>query len=404
MLENRKLFYKLILIIALGAVFGAGFLIGKNQVVLQVCKPENIDFSLFWDSYNKLKQNFIDPDKINDQKIIYGAISGMAKSVDDPYTEFFDPEQSKLFKQDLSGSFDGIGIEVGIKKDQLTIVAPLKGTPGERADLRSGDQIVKIDGKSTSGISIDEAVSLIRGKKGTKVVLTIFREGWSQTKDISIIRDTIKINPVEWKLLDSTGEVNERDGDIAYINIHQFTQSLSDDFKKVVFEILKSPAKKIILDLRDNPGGYLEVSQNVSGWFLKPGQVVTIEDFGKDKEQKVFKAEGNGALENYPIVVLINSGSASAAEILAGALRDNRNIKLIGEKSFGKGSVQEVIGLGDGLSFLKITIAKWLTPKGNLIAEVGLSPDVKVEFTDDDIEAKKDPQLDKAIEIVRGLE
>ena len=171
----------------------------------------------------------------------------------------------------------------------------------------------------------------------------------------------------------------------------------------MVFEILKSPAKKIVLDVRNNPGGYLEVAQNVTGWFLKPGQVVTIEDFGKDKKQQVFKAEGNAALVNYPMVVLINRGSASASEILAGALRDNRNIKLIGEKSFGKGSVQEVIGLSDGSSFLKITIAKWLTPKGNLIAEVGLTPDIKVELTDDDIELKKDPQLDKAIEIVKSL-
>ena len=401
--SNKKIINYFLAIVILIAVFGVGFNLGKNQVVCKICKPENVDFSLFWDAYNKLHQNFISPDKIDNQKIIYGAISGMTRSLGDPYTEFFDPEQSKLFEQYLLGSFDGIGVEIGIKKDQLTIIAPLKGTPGEKAGLKSGDEIIEINGKSTFNMSVDEAVNIIRGKKGTKVVLTIFRESWDQPKNIEIIRDTIKINPVDWELIDSTGEAGTEEGDIAYINIHQFTQSLPGDFKKVAFEILKSPAKKIILDLRDNPGGYLEVAQDITGWFLKSGQVVTIEDFGKDKEKKIFKAEGNAALLNYPIVVLINNGSASASEILAGALRDNRGIKLIGEKSFGKGSVQEVIGLRDGVSFIKVTIAKWLTPNGNLISEVGLSPDVKVELTDDDIDSKKDPQLDKAIEIVRTL-
>ena len=390
---GKKVKY-LILVILLAAVFGAGFFVGKNQVVCKICTPENIDFSLFWDAYNKLHQGFINPDAITDQKIIYGAISGMTKSLDDPYTEFFDPEQAKIFKQDLSGSFNGIGVEIGIKKDQLTIIAPLKGSPGERAGLKSGDQIIKIDGKNTSNMSTDQAVNMIRGKKDTKVILTIFREGWNQTKDITIIRDTIKINPIDWELKEES---------IAYINIHQFNQPLSSDFKKTAFEILNSPAKKIVLDLRDNPGGYLEVAQDVTGWFLKAGQVVTIEDFGKDKKQQIFKAEGNAAFINYPTVILINKGSASASEILAGALRDNRNVKLIGEKSFGKGSVQEVIGLRDDSSFLKITIAKWLTPKGSLISEVGLNPDIKVELTDDDIKLKRDPQLDKAIEVVKGL-
>jgi carboxyl-terminal processing protease len=247
--------------------------------------------------------------------------------VGDPYTDFFDPKQAKSFRQDLLGSFDGIGVEIGIKKDQLTVIAPLKGTPGERAGLKAGDQIIKIDGKSASGMSTEEAVTLIRGRSQTAVTLTIFREGWSKAQDIKIIRETIKVHPVEWEL---------KNGDVAYINIHQFDQALSNDFKKVTSEILASPAKKIILDLRNNPGGYLEVSQDVAGWFLKSGQVVTIEDFGKGKPQQEYKAEGNGALADYSMVVLINNGSASASEILAGALRDNRKVKLIGEKSFGK--------------------------------------------------------------------
>ncbi len=392
--KGKKVSVYLALAVAFLVVFGVGFLLGKNQVICRICTPENIDFSLFWDAYNKLHESFISPDKISDQEIIYGAISGMTNSLGDPHTEFFNPEQAKLFKQDLSGSFEGIGVEVGIKKDQIVIIAPLKGTPGERAGLKSGDQIIKIDSEITSDLSIEEVVNMIRGKKGTEVTLTILRNGWIQTKDIKIIRDTIKIIPVEWEL---------KEGDIAHIKIHQFNQPLSSDFIKVAFEILKSSAKKIALDLRNNPGGYLNVAQDIAGWFLKNGQVVTIEDFGKGKEQKIFKSEGNGAFADYPTVVLINKGSASASEILAGALRDNRNIKLIGEKSFGKGSIQEVKNLRDNSSFLKITIANWLTPKGSLISEVGLSPDIKIDLTDDDIEQEKDPQLDKAIEIIREL-
>lgn len=392
---KRKICYGLVLVGILLATFSVGFLVGKNQVVCHVCKPETIDFSLFWDAYDKLHKNFMNPDTIEDQKIIYGAILGMTKSLGDPYTDFFGPKEAKMFQQDLSGSFEGIGVEIGIKKDQLTVIAPLKGTPGERAGLKSGDYIIKIDGKSASNMSTDEAVNLIRGKKGTKVTLTIFRERWKNTKNIEIIRDTIKVDSVEWEL---------KENNIAYIQIRQFDQPLPADFKKVVFEILKSPAKRIILDLRDNPGGYLEVSQYIAGWFLPQGQMVTIEDFGKDKEPELYKTDGNAALANYPIVVLINNGSASASEILAGALRDNRNVKLIGEKSFGKGSVQKLVNLQDGKSFLKITIAKWLTPKGNSISEVGLSADIKVELNDDDIKSHKDPQLDKALEIIKGLE
>ena len=395
MFNKKRILHYFILLALFFIVFGAGFFDGKNQVVCKACKPEKVDFSLFWDAYNKLHQNFIDPGKIDDQKIVYGAISGMTKSLGDPYTDFFDPDQAKAFQQDLAGSFEGIGVEVGIKKDQLTIISPLKGTPGEKAGLKPGDQIIKINQKNTSDISVDEAVNMIRGKKGTEVTLTIFREGWSQTKDIKIIRDIIKVDAVDWEL---------KGNDVAYIRIHQFDQSLSNDFKKVAFEILKSPAKKIILDLRNDPGGYLEVCQDISGWFLEPGQIVTIEDFGGNKKQQQYKAQGNAVFANYPTVILINNGSASASEILAGALRDDRGIKLIGEKSFGKGSVQQVVDLNGSLSFLKITIAKWLTPKGNSIAEVGLNADVKVTISDSDIESKKDPQLDKALEIIKQMQ
>lgn len=392
-MNKKKIIYSGVLILCFIAVFLAGIWLGVAKIAYHVPQPGTIDFSLFWDAYGKLQQNFIDPSKITDQKIVYGAIEGMTNALGDPYTNFFNPQQAEIFQSDLSGSFDGIGVEIGLKKGLITVIAPLKGTPGEKAGLKSGDIIVKINGKDSTSMTTDTAVSLIRGKKGTDVTLTIMRDGLSKTKDYKIIRDTINVPAIEWSL---------KNGDVAYIHIYQFDSVLGDDFKTVAMQIMQSPAKKIVLDLRDNPGGYLEMTQEVSGWLLKSGEVVTIEDFGKAKPQQTYKTEGNSDLADYPIVVLMNQGSASASEILAGSLRDNRGVKLIGEKSFGKGSVQEVINLRGG-SFLKITIAHWLTPKGSSISEVGLEPDVKVDITDKDIQDKKDPQLDKALEIVNNL-
>jgi len=403
----KKVIYAVFLLACLVAVFSLGTWFESYRLNDHISKlentvaglqtfiqqPSNVDFSLFWDAYSKLQQSFIDPAKITNQKVIYGAIQGMTNSLGDPYTDFFNPAQAQLFKQDLSGSFDGIGVEIGIKKDLITIISPIKGSPGEKAGLRAGDIIVKINGKDSTGMMSEEAVSLIRGPKGTPVTLSIVRDGLSVVKDIKIIRDTIKVPIVEWSL---------KNGDVAYIQMYQFDEVLPADFEKIVFKILQSPAKKIVLDLRNNPGGYLEVAQTISGWFLPKDQVVTIEDFGKGKEQRIYKTTGSAALAGYPTVVLINQGSASASEILAGSLRDNRNIKLVGEKSFGKGCVQEVVDLKGG-SFLKITIANWLTPKGNSISDVGLTPDVKVDITEEDIQQKKDPQLDKALEIVGNL-
>ncbi|MEI7425034.1 MAG: S41 family peptidase, partial [Candidatus Staskawiczbacteria bacterium] len=220
------------------------------------------------------------------------------------------------------------------------------------------------------------------------------REGWATAKDIEIVRATIKVPSIEWSM---------KDDNVAYIQIYQFNQALPQDFEAIALKILQSPAKKIILDLRGNPGGYLDVAQEIAGWFLQKGQIVTIEDFGKGKEQVTYQADGNSFLTKYPTVVLINEGSASASEILSGALRDNRKVKLVGEKSFGKGCVQEVLDMPGG-SFLKITVANWLTPKGSSISDVGLTPDVKIDITDEDIKQKKDPQLDKALEIIKDLQ
>ncbi len=297
--NKQRIFFFFGLIIAFLLVFGVGFYVGQKQVVCPICAPSNVDLSLFWDAYYKLQSNFVDSSKLDTQKIIYGAISGMTKSLGDPYTSFFNPTEAKRFEQDLSGSFDGIGVEIGLKKNQLTVIAPLKDTPGEKAGLEAGDIIVKINGKSTADMSTEEAVNLIRGKKGTEVTLTIFRDGWKDTKDIKIVRNTINIPSIDWEL---------KDGNIAYIHIYLFDQALSSNFNKIALEILNSPAKKIVLDLRNNPGGYLEVAQEISGWFLKKGQVVTIENFGGERDKKYYKTEGNPDSSEYPMVVSINKG------------------------------------------------------------------------------------------------
>lgn len=389
----KRIIFPAIFIIFIAASFGFGFWAGKLQAICPFCAPGDVDLSLFWQAYYKLQEKFVSPEKIDQQKIIYGAISGMIKTLSDPYTVFLNPEEAQKFEKELSGFFEGIGMEIGIKKDQLTIISPIEGTPAQQSGLRAGDKILKINDKDTFDLSIEEAVTLIRGPKGTEVILTIFRNGWDKPKEFKITRDIIKIPTLEWKLIDN---------DIAYLHIYQFNQVLTSDFIKAAVEILNSPAKKIIIDLRNNPGGYLDISVDVAGWFLEKNNVVAIEDFGANKDQTIYKNERRGDFSQYPIVVLINQGTASASEIMAGALRDNRNIKLIGEKSFGKGSVQEMVDLRGG-SEIKITIAKWLTPKGTSISDTGLEPDIKIERTEKDYEENKDPQLEKAIEIVKEM-
>jgi carboxyl-terminal processing protease len=387
-----------IFLVFIFAAFGSGFYFGQLQVsrpILgvenqEVGQPTGVDFSLFWDAWRVIQENHVDKSKLDLQKMLYGAISGMVGSLNDPYTVFLPPEDAKIFKEDVSGEFQGVGMEIGIRDDRLTVIAPLEDTPAQKAGLRAGDKIVKIDGKETEGITIEEAVKLIRGPKGTRVTLTISREGWKETKDFSIIRDVIKIPSVKLEFKDNNT--------IAYIKIYHFSGNAGANFGVAALQILNSPAEKIVLDLRNNPGGYLEIAQNIAGWFLEKGEIVAIEDFGNGKIKK-YKAEGNSGLASYPLVILINQGSASASEILAGALRDNRGIKLIGETSFGKGSVQELKDLKGGSS-LKVTIARWLTPKRKTISGQGLVPDIKIEMTDKDYEEGKDPQLEKALEIL----
>jgi carboxyl-terminal processing protease len=382
---RKKIIFVFLIGTFLGVSFYGGILVGKSQC--KICPPEEIDFSLFWEAYHKLQEKFVDKSKIDPKQIIYGAISGMVNSLQDPYTVFLTPEQSKRFEEDVKGTFEGVGMEIGIKKGQLQVIAPLEGTPAQRVGLKAGDKILKIDDKSTEGMTLEEAVNLIRGPKGTKVRLTIFREGWEKEREFEIIREVIQVPSLKWEMKD----------DIIYLRIYQFSERASFDFAKAAIEILRVPSQKMILDLRDNPGGYLEVAQDIAGWFLEKGKVVVVEDFGNG-EKKEHKSQGPSYFSDYKIVVLINEGTASGAEILAGALRDNLGILLIGEKSFGKGSVQELEKLREGS--LKITIAKWLTPKGKLISDVGLEPDEVVKIPEGE---DKDLQLERAIEILKNL-
>lgn len=380
-------------------VFGIGVYTGKKSIPSiekvsglsnkEVGKPADVDFSLFWDTWKDLESTYVGRSTLDKKTMVYGAISGMVKSLNDPYTIFLDPKEAKKFKDDVSGSFEGIGAEIGIRKGMLVVVAPLKDTPAEKAGLRSGDKILRINDTITIDMVVDEAVSMIRGQKGTEVVLMISRDGLEKAKEIKIIRGTIKIPIVEFEM---------KNKNIAYIALYHFTENSLNELKNALREALNAGAEKLVLDLRNNPGGYLDSAIDIASIFVPSGSVVVREDFGNGEKDE-YKSYGPGVLKDFPMVILTNEGSASASEILAGALRDIRGIKLIGQKTFGKGSVQELRDLKEDAT-LKVTIAKWLTPNGYSISEQGLEPDIKVEMTEEDFEKEKDPQLEKALEII----
>jgi carboxyl-terminal processing protease len=401
-MENKRIFSKksglilglLVIVAIIGLSYFLGFqkgLKGAEPKIIYKDNPEiAADFSLFWKVWDTFKQSYIHSKDLTDQEILYGAISGLVDSANDPYTVFLRPSDAKKFEQDLSGSFGGIGAQIDIRNNQLMVVAPLKDTPAKKAGLKSGDKILKINATSTDIIStVEEAVKYIRGPKGTTVILTILREGWNLPKDFSIVRDTIIVPTLDWEM---------KPNKIAYIKLYEFNENAPYAFYKAALPILLGGAKGIILDLRDNPGGYLEVATNIAGWFLKTGNVVVKEEFSSGREE-LLKADGNSALVDLPVVILVNKGSASASEILAGALRDNRHVKLVGETTFGKGSVQELKKFSDG-SEMKVSIAQWLLPNGDAIDKKGITPDIIVKLTEEDTKNKIDPQLDKALEIV----
>ena len=380
--------------------FITGAIIGQNFFPSKVISPLNfpplsedqeVDFNsdLFWRVWSVIKQRYIDQ-PVSDEDLFYGSLRGLTSGVKDPYSVFLEPELAKKFLEDMSGSFEGVGMEIGIKDGRLTIIAPLPDTPAFRAGLRSGDKIFAVDDEDTSGMSLDEAVHLIRGPKGTSVVLTIWHQGETRTKEVEVIRDVIDIETVFWEL---------KGNKIAYLKISHFSEDTWIDFKNAAQKILIADPNGLILDLRNNPGGYLDTSVNMAGYWVGRETVVVSKDAkGKEKE---YESRGREDFVHLPTIVLVNQGSASASEILAGALQDYGLATVLGEQTFGKGSVQELESFSDG-SALKLTVAYWYTPLGRSINEQGIIPDMEVELTEEDYLANRDPQLDKALLILGG--
>lgn len=407
MTEKTKKILKIVLqigvvVLLMAISFGGGVFYGYDKVpsIQKVDglsgkeddKPQDVDFGLFWDVWHNVETSFVDKTKMDKKAMVYGAISGMVKSLKDPYTVFMAPEEAKKFKDDVSGSFEGIGAEIGIRKDILTIISPLKDSPAEKAGLRAGDKVLKIDDTLTSDLTVDEAVTLIRGPKGTEVILYITRDGFEKAKEIKITRGVITIPTAKFEM---------KEGNIAYIALYHFYGNSSIELRSALRDALLSGAQGLVLDLRNNPGGLLDMSIDIASIFLPEGKIVVTEDYGNGTKYE-HKSYGPAVLKDFPMVVLVNEGSASASEILAGALRDVRGVKLIGQKTFGKGSVQRLEDLEEGAS-LKVTIAKWFTPNGYSISDGGLKPDVEVEMTDEDFEKNKDPQLEKALSVISNL-
>lgn len=349
----------------------------------------NVDFQLFWNVWDTLKQKYVKKDSLQEQDLFYGAIRGMVAAAGDPYTVFMDPKESKVFSDDLAGTFEGIGAEIGIKKERLLIIAPLPDSPAEKAGLRAGDRILGINGSTTLGMSVDEAVNKIRGPKDTVVTLTINHNSDDKVLEVKITRGVIVVKSVRTSM--------GKNG-LYTIAVTSFNDDTEPLFNKAVDEIVAKKPKGIILDLRNNPGGYLNAAVSLAGNWLDKGKVVVSERFGDGKSDE-YPAAGLARLKDVPTVVLVNQGSASASEILSGALQDYGVAKLVGMQTFGKGSVQVLDKLKDGSS-LKVTIAQWMTPKGINISEKGITPDFKVELKSQDYENNKDPQMDKAIELL----
>jgi len=349
--------------------------------------PRNVDLSLLWEVWNTAESTFLYQDRFDTQRQIYGLSRGLIESLDDPYTVFLDPEETAAFDESISGAFEGIGAEIGIRDDRLLVITPLKGSPSQLAGLRAGDYIFTIDGESTFGMSVTEAVTKIRGPKGEKVVLEVLRDEEPNPIEITIVRDTIQLKSLEWRM----------EGDIAVIEISQFGSELVREFQEALPGILLEQPRGVIIDLRNDGGGLLDACIQIADEFF--GEQVIVRTNGRQiGNTEEMSSHFGGALEKMPLVVLINHGSASASEIFAGAVQDTRRGVLVGRTSFGKGSVQNVIPLSGGSS-LKVTIAEWLTPNGRQIHDVGITPDIEIEYTDEDREAEKDLDLERALEL-----
>jgi len=391
--RNSKILGNVFALLLVGFLFYFTFYLGYsagkkginlNQTALKG-QPANLDFSLYWEAWNKFKEKSVAP--VDDTKAVYGSISGLLQSSGDAYTVFFSPEENKRFKEDINGKFDGVGIELVQKNSLPVVVAPLSKSPAEAAGIKSGDIIMEVDGTKTSSISFNEVINKIRGTAGSKVKIKIAREGADQPIEYELTRQTIVVDSVEWQIKESSGKR------YMYVKIRQFGDDTDKLFGQFVDATTKAKPDGIIVDLRNDPGGYLETSINLSSYFLDGGNVVLEE--GRNNQRKEYKTTQRAKLKDYKLVVLVNKGSASASEIFSGAIQDRKAGKIIGEKTFGKGSVQEFVELSDG-SAVKITVAKWLTPNGRQINDEGIAPDIEVSESEG-----KDAVLDRALEYLK---
>ncbi len=380
------------LILALVLFFAGGLFIGRYVFPAGELKysalrfvavkdgQRQLIFPTFWEAWDKLHDSFING--LEDEKLFYGAVEGMVKAAGDPYTVFAPPAKTRQFEENIAGSFYGVGIEIGVRKGLVTVIAPLSGSPAEQAGVREGDVIVAVDGENISSDTfIDDVVRKIRGPKGEPVVLTVLHQGSSDTEDIEIVRDNIHIESVR---------VEMEDG-MARIKVTNFNEDTADSFTAAAKDVREQGVKGVLIDVRGNPGGFLDSAVTIASRFLPSGTLVVAERGEKIRE---YKAEGNALLLEVPTVVLVDGGSASASEILAGALQDQRDVPTVGTQTFGKGSVQEFVKLSDGSS-LRVTVAKWYTPGGRSISDEGIEPTVKVE---QDRETEEDEQLQRALE------
>jgi carboxyl-terminal processing protease len=402
--KNKKRGKIIILLIIVIVSFVAGYKTGikgyvfepkEFKVVNQSSLPQTVDYQLLWDAIKVVRDKYIEKPP-TPLEFLYGAIRGAVAAAGDPYTAFFEPKDLETFKTDLKGSFEGIGAEVGKKDGNIVIVAPLPDTPAKRAGLLAQDIISQVNGESTADWTVEQAVNKIRGPKGTTVTLTIIRQGKNAPFDVKIIRQNIEIKSVSWeyKEVDNGGKKAQ----VAVVTISKFGDDTRTLFDQAVNDILNHSIAGIIIDLRNNPGGYLQTSVDLASNWISHGTMVVTEERSQGEPIK-YVAQGLNRLVDIKTEILINGGSASAAEIFAGALHDYKIATLIGEKSFGKGSVQELVDLKDG-SAVKVTVAKWITPHGKNLNKDGLDPDISVKLTEDDVKAGKDPQMDKALEEV----
>jgi carboxyl-terminal processing protease len=363
--------------------------------VMASTSSDTIDMAPFWTAWSLLNEKYVPTGKAatstTAQDRVWGAIQGMTAAMGDPYTVFMPPEDSKDFQSNISGNFEGVGMEIGIKDGVLSVISPLKGSPAERSGIKAGDKIIFIDDNPAVDLPTDKAVKLIRGPKNTVVRISVLREGINKALDFSITREVINIPTSKTEIKD----------DVFVISLYNFYAQSEAQFNIALKEFVDSKKTKLILDLRGNPGGYLDAAVDMGSWFLPKGKTIVREDTGDGKEEVVYRSKGYNIFnDNLKMFILIDSGSASASEILAGALQEQGVAKLVGTKSYGKGSVQELVKVTND-TYLKVTIAKWLTPNGKSISEGGLTPDYEVKITEQDIKDKKDTQMEKALELLK---